>query len=230
MEILHDLTGKRFGRLVAIRAVGTNKHKKAIWLCKCDCGAEVEVLRGSLLRKDGKGARSCGCLWREAIAASNKLTKTTHGLNGTRIQIVWKGMISRCEKENTTGYENYGGRGIKVCDEWHDLTRFAEWALSTGYADAAKKGDCTIERVNVNGNYEPDNCKWVNMFEQNANRRNTVKVVIDGKLVPLMIAARDAGLDYRRVYKRIHDYGESFEMAVKYVREHEKRKRRNTNA
>ena len=218
MDIRYDLTGQRFGRLVAIKVVGTNKHRRAVWLCECDCGNMLEVSRSSLIRKDGKGTRSCGCLKHDSIVSYNKQNKVVHGLYGTRIYVVWKDMIYRCEKPQSQGYEYYGGRGIKVCKEWHDVGKFAEWAYANGYDDTASKGDCTIERIDVNGNYDPSNCTFVNRFAQNANRRNTLKIDINGESVPLMMAVRNVGLTYKPVYERMRNYGDTFEDAVKQLK------------
>lgn len=218
MDIRYDLTGQRFGRLVAIKVVGTNKHRRAVWLCECDCGNMLEVSRSSLIRKDGKGTRSCGCLKHDSIVSYNKQNKVVHGLYGTRIYVVWKDMIYRCEKPQSQGYEYYGGRGIKVCKEWHDVGKFAEWAYANGYDDTASKGDCTIERIDVNGDYDPSNCKFVNRFAQNANRRNTLKIDINGESVPLMMAVRNVGLMYKPVYERMRSYGDTFEDAVKHLK------------
>lgn len=212
-----DITKQRFGRLVAIKRVGFDKHRHALWLCECDCGNETIATLGALTRKDHKRTQSCGCLFHDAMVAYNKANKVTHGLHGTRIHTVWKDMIYRCEKPSTTNYENYGGRGIKVCDEWHDLKKFAKWAYGSGYDDTAKKGDCTIERIDVNGDYEPKNCTWVNMFEQNANRRNTFKVDVNGESVPLMKAVKEVGVQYKLVYERIKRHGETFDEAVRQV-------------
>lgn len=225
MDIRYDLTGQRFGRLVALKVVGVNKYRRAIWLCECDCGETVEVARPNLIRQDGKGTRSCGCLWKEAVTASNVTNKTVHGLYGSKIHTVWKDMLYRCEKPQNIGYKNYGGRGIRVCEEWHDLSKFAEWAYANGYDDMAARGDCTIERIDVNGNYEPSNCKFVNMFAQNANRRNTLKIDIDGECVPLMLAVKKEGLDYKPVYDRMRYYGESFDSAVKRMRKAEHKRK-----
>ena len=195
-----------------------------MWLCKCDCGNETIVERGQLTRQDSKSTRSCGCYAKEQIIAYNKKSKVVHGLYGTRIHTVWKDMIYRCEKPNCDGYKNYGARGITVCEEWHDLKKFAEWAYSTGYDDTAEKGECTIERIDVNGNYEPSNCTWVNMFMQNTNRRITVKVDVNGVETPLMIAVKDAAVDYRPVYARMRNHGDSFDDAVERVKTHKNEK------
>lgn len=199
-EDIEDLTGRRFGRLVVLNREKNDKHGKTRWRCKCDCGTIKTIGRRELIRGDTK---SCGCYWRERTIERNKRTKKTHGFTGTRIQKIWRNMIRRCEKPDCQYYSNYGGRGIKVCEEWHDLKAFAEWAYKHGFDDTLPKWECTIERKDVNGDYEPSNCYFTNMFEQNSNRRTTVKVKYNGEDVPLMKLCRDMNINRTKAYNRI---------------------------
>lgn len=166
---IEDLTGKKFGRLTVI-GVGapyvSNNITKVRWLCKCDCGNTVEV-RASYL-KDGR-TKSCGCYQMEMTSAAC----TTHGMSHSRLFAVWSSMIQRCTNENNSGYKNYGGRGICVCDEWMDFVAFKDWAILSGYDEDAPYGQCTIDRINNDGNYEPSNCRWVDMLTQSKNKRNS---------------------------------------------------------
>ena len=161
----HNLEGQRFGRLVVLELVGTDKRRNRVWKCKCDCGNIVNV-QGSYLTSHHH-TQSCGCLMRETTSK----TMTTHGKTGTRLYMVWKGMNARCRNPNHITYHNYGGRGIKVCDEWLDFSVFEKWALENGYDETAKRGKCTIDRIDVNGDYEPSNCRWVDQKTQMNNCR-----------------------------------------------------------
>ena len=159
-----DITGQRFGRLVAIERVGTDKHRKAVWLCQCDCGNTTKVTGNELRR--GR-ANSCGCYCKER----NREAHVKHGGRYTRLYDIWRGFRQRCSNPNAKGYSNYGGRGITVCPEWDDFTVFQKWAHENGYTDSM-----TIERKDVNGNYEPSNCTWILQAEQEQNKQDTIRV------------------------------------------------------
>ena len=170
-----DLTGKHFGRLTVIERASNKGDAK--WFCKCECGATCVTNAEYLLQ--GK-KKSCGCLENE-----NRRTAWMRSHNGRAVEYgersrrfnerlynVWNSMKSRCHNQNTSCFKNYGGRGITVCDEWrHNFPVFQKWALENGYDENAPYGECTIDRIDVNGNYEPSNCRWVGMNIQRMNKR-----------------------------------------------------------
>lgn len=165
-----DLTGKRFGMLVVIGTVDkTSKRREPYWLCRCDCGKE-RIVRGSNLRSGN--TKSCGCnqfsgIGKNHFGASNSNYK--YGITGHRLYIIWSSMKQRCNNPNAHEYTAYGGRGIKVCDEWlHDAKAFYDWAMANGYAD-----DLTIDRIENDKGYSPDNCRWIPQSEQYSNMRNS---------------------------------------------------------
>ena len=172
--IMKDISGKRFGRLVAIKPTGEKKENNYLWLCKCDCGKKI-VTKGANLTSGG--TQSCGCLRVEKI--------TKHGGTHERLYKVYSSIKERCYNKNFPHYKNYGGRGIKMCEEWLGRNKgyynFKKWAMANGYNELAFKGECTIDRIDVNGDYEPNNCRWVGQKVQQNNRSNNKKIKYNGE-------------------------------------------------
>lgn len=172
---LTDEIGNRYGRLLVIGRAENCKQGQARWRCRCDCGKEC-VVTGSNLRR-GKQV-SCGCYGHSVRSSNDVPTELRQG----RIYRIWQRMIYRCTNPNNNRYAFYGGRGIKICDEWlNDFKVFYEWAIDNGYAD-----DLSIDRINVDGNYEPSNCRWATAKEQARNTSRTRYLTIAGETKPLM--------------------------------------------
>lgn len=198
-----DLTNQKFGRLLALNPTDKRKHGGVVWFCKCDCGNFTEVKSSSLICGETK---SCGCLYLE-MPKSKK-----HGMNETRIYKIFTAMHQRCSNPNNPEYHNYGGRGIRVCNEWtgeSGFVNFYDWALKNGY-------DCTltIDRVNNDGNYEPSNCKWSTFIRQQNNKRTNHNLTYLGKTQSIADWAREVGLEYNTLRARICKYGWSVEGAL----------------
>lgn len=139
-----------------------------MWLCKCDCGSIVSVQYSNLKRG---ATRSCGCLNKEKRESRNYKHGGSFRGKADRLYRVWRGMIGRCEDPKNNSYKHYGEKGVSVCDEWKNYKLFREWANDHGYDQNARRGECTLDRIDPFGNYEPDNCRWVSMKIQNNNRR-----------------------------------------------------------
>ncbi len=182
-----DITGKRFGRLVAIRPVHIKGSKEAMWEFKCDCGNIKLIPARNVLVN---GTKSCGCL----KAERNKRKESK-----TRLHSIWANMKGRCYNKKLKEYKNYGGRGIKICEEWNEYKNFKEWALNNGY-----KENLTIERIDVNGNYCPENCKWITLAEQCLNKRNTLHYLYKGRIITLAELAKTTNLSYDSIHHHYH--------------------------
>jgi hypothetical protein len=169
-----DLTGQKFGRLLVLKLVGSDRNGQSRWDCICDCGKSTVI--GGYKLKSGH-TQSCGCLQAERTSQSNKKRLTKHGMSfgsykkGHRLYHIWRGMIDRCGNPNQTNYCYYGGRGIAICHEWRtDFQAFYDWAMANGYAP-----ELSIDRIDVDGNYEPGNCRWATDLEQARNKRPKAK-------------------------------------------------------
>ncbi len=187
MAQLEDLSGKVFGYWTVVARAENNEYGSSQWLCRCECGAE-RVIRAQGL-KNGT-TKSCGC-------HKNDYNRI-HGGKGTRLYECWRHMRYRCENPNNQAYKDYGGRGISVCEDWHDFAKFRQWALANGYDDSL-----TIDRINVNGNYEPSNCRWAGSKEQMNNRRNTKHYEMDGKCLTMSEWSQLTGIPRATIYNRM---------------------------
>lgn len=196
-----DLTGQRFGRLRVIGFAQKTKDRQFMWKCKCDCGNEVNV-RGYSLRSGN--TQSCGCLQRE----TNVKLRQTHGQGHTRLYNVWSGMKQRCLLSTSSCYQYYGGRGIKVCEEWQRFEPFYQWAMANGYAD-----NLTIDRIDVNGNYEPSNCRWITLKEQALNTRRNHYITFKSETKTLKEWADALGINHATLLERLERW-ESLEDAL----------------
>ena len=185
-----NLRGNVFGRLTVTAFVGWDKHKHPLWLCRCDCGNTVTV-KGCHLKCNH--TKSCGCLRNELVGERYR----THGERHTRIYRIWLNMKSRCYIPKSSAFKHYGGRGIRVCDDWQKYEAFRDWAMANGYRD-----DLTLDRIDVNGNYSPDNCRWATFTEQANNTRKTILIEYGGVVRSLHDWSRLTGVNYYTMYSR----------------------------
>lgn len=188
-----DLTGQRFGMLVALELMGRNERGMARWRCRCDCGAEAVKTLGNLRSGHSK---SCGCLRSTTTARE----KTAHGMYGTPTYKSWSGMLTRCNNPRNHKYPAYGGRGIKVCERWHAFENFL--------ADMGERPPgTTIGRIDNDGHYEPENCQWETGKDQGRNKRNSRRFEFDGITATIGEHCERLGISASSVRSRIYTYG-----------------------
>lgn len=204
--MLDDLTGKRFGRLTVISRdkdhISASGRHHVMWMCKCDCGNNTSVYSDFLKREKTK---SCGCLRRELSSKNHK----THGSTNSNLYGVWCAMKTRCTNPNTEAFKNYGGRGVTVCDEWFlDFQNFKDWAYKNGYDE-----NLTIDRIDVNGNYEPSNCRWVTGVAQANNRRSNHAITFNGETHNVTEWATILNINPKTLFNRLYT-GWSIEKAL----------------
>ena len=202
-----DISGMRFGRLVAIKYVGKDMQNLSMWLCICDCGNTATTRASSL--KSGS-TKSCGCLQKEIAG----LRTLTHGLSGShaycpRLYRIWKNMKQRCSNPKSCKYEIYGGNGVSVCDEWMEYEPFHKWAINHGY-----KKDLTLDRINGDGDYNPTNCRWATYSEQSLNTKQNRYLKYKDRSLTIKEWSDFVGIKYNTLRSRIFTYGWSIKKAL----------------
>lgn len=190
-----ELKNKKFGRLTVLERVENSKQGLSKWLCQCECGNTKIALGRELVK--GK-VLSCGCFRLEKLREKKCIHKQTK----TKLHFVWSAIKARCYRVSHPSYKNYGARGIKMHNEWKEnFLSFSQWATMNGY-----KEGLTIDRIDVNGNYEPSNCRWVNRKIQGRNKRNNQLITYNGETHCISEWAEILGIDYYTLLKRINVY------------------------
>lgn len=183
-----DISGQRFGKLVAIDRVGRKGHN-TIWLVQCDCGNKTEALLSNI--RSGK-TKSCGCG-----------VKAIEGDSGKKLNSVWRGMRRRCKEVNSISYPNYGAIGVTVCREWdQSYLKFKRWALASGYNPSL-----TLDRIDNSKGYSPDNCRWVTIEEQCNNKTNNVVLAFNGASKSVAQWAKHFKVNHSRILEHIKKHG-----------------------
>lgn len=191
-----DVTGEKYHMLTAIRYVGTDDNHASYWLFRCNCGHEKIIALNSVRKKSGY-VSSCGCLDRQAHQENPN--HKTHGMCGTRIYRIWKAMKNRCNNPNSNDYERYGRRGIKVCPEWLDnFMNFYSWAVVNGYDDSL-----SIDRIDNDKGYCPENCRWTTVEKQNNNRSSSLSITYNGENHTASEWEKITGIKSSTIRKRI---------------------------
>lgn len=193
-----DLAGKKFSRLTVI-GLDDKPIRRAYWICQCDCG-NIKSVRSDSLQNGA--IRSCGCLKKEQDRI-NLTANHSHKQSGTRLYSIWVGLKGRCNNIHDAHYHRYGGRGITVCEEWNNnFEKFYEWAMNNGYSD-----NLTIDRIDNDGSYAPENCRWANIKEQCNNRETTIKITIGNATKSLTEWCEIFKIDFKAAVNRYHRNG-----------------------
>ena len=213
MGALKDLTGQKINHWTVLERaqnyIQPNGRSVVMWKCQCDCERRtIAIIRSDTL-KDGKSTQCISCA--RSFAANEAVKKLKiHGERNTRLYGIWVNMRSRCNNTKNLDYKDYGGRGIVVCEEWDSsYVAFRDWAKSNGYSD-----DLTIDRIDVDGNYEPSNCRWATIKEQANNRRSNKMLTFNGETHSIHMWSEILGINYNTLYNRLHKYKWSVERAL----------------
>lgn len=216
-----DLVGKRFGRLIVIEECLNRKDGQILWKCKCDCG-NYKSVRGNALKIGA--TTSCGCLQRELT--SKRFRKYETG--SKKLRDVFSEIKQRCLNPKCPDYYLYGGRGINICGDWLSdggVQLFINWSLDNGYREGL-----SIDRINNDKDYSPDNCRWVNNSVQGRNKRTNHMITYKNKTLCMMEWAEITGIPYHTLKRRINKYGWSIEKALETpVRDMKRRKSDESN-
>lgn len=202
MGVFVDHTGKTFGLLTIVKRAENNRFKNAQWICKCECGNLTKAVARVLVSGE---TRSCGCL----IAKSTKERATTHGMSKSREYAIWQGMITRCTNSNRPEYKNYGGRGIGVCDEWK--SSFENFYNDMGCRPSKKH---TVDRIDNDGDYAPENCRWATRTQQARNGRCNRILTFNGLTMCVAEWAEYLGINRGTLNSRLNHYGWSVERTL----------------
>lgn len=191
MAPYNNLLGLKFGKLHVMQDTGKRRYQKVVWLCKCDCGKEREVVGSFLTTGKVYECKDCSKLSHQKTAYSHNIR---HALKN-----IYYHMKDRCENPKSDAFKYYGARGIRLCKEWSEsLVVFREWAVENGYTHGL-----SLERIDVNGNYCPENCKWIPLREQPFNRRDNIFIHFKGKKVSLARMCYDLNLDLKKIRRYI---------------------------
>lgn len=186
---------EKYNSLEVIKVSGRDKGKRKRVLCKCDCGVIKEY---DYYKVKTGHTKSCGCLKNSFIAEA----RTIHGGRYSQLYKKWCGIKRRCYNSNEKSYKSYGGKGIEICNEWlNDFASFENWAYNNGYSEGL-----TIERIDVNKGYYPDNCTWIPMERQARNKTNTVYMSYKGRLLPIAEIAEIENIPYKTLSSRYYRY------------------------
>lgn len=201
--------GMRFTRLVVLNKIEGSINR---YRCVCDCGKEIDVY-GSRLKSGGR--KSCGCLNDETRKKHARERSLTHGMTNTILYHKYCGMKERCHNKNYKYYHRYGGRGIKICQEWLDsFQNFADWAYQNGYDDNKKGYEQTLDRIDNDGDYSPENCRWVNQKTQTKNRSITTHILYNGEDLNYTEFAIKYNITSEAFVRRRHQKGQSPEQII----------------
>lgn len=198
-----DMTGWRMwehgipdSRLIVIKQNGRTNAGAVIWECRCSCGSNKKICATPRDIRSGH-TKSCGCLRREHFVSMSQTASIKHGGSYSRLYRIWTGMKERCYNKNNLRYNCYGGRGIEVCDGWKNSFQvFENWAINNGYDE-----NLTIDRIDVDLGYYPENCRWITNLEQQNNRRDNIFVLFEGKVNTLSEWARIKNIPYKEIRK-----------------------------